>query len=56
MNMYSVDNERGDREHILIREEGAETYKDERQGNMQGIANCLGKLQHRRLARDHGRK
>lgn len=50
MNRQSVDKQSGDRKHIIIREEHAETHKDERQANIQGRANCPGKLQHRRIA------
>ena len=40
----------------MIRGEYAEIHKEERQGNIQGIANCPGKLQHRILAGERGRK
>lgn len=56
MNIHSVDKNIGDREHTVIRKEHAEIRKDKRQGNVPYIANCPGKLHHRRLAGDHGRK
>jgi len=35
---------KGDRKHIIIREEHIETHKDENQGKIKGIENCPGKL------------
>ena len=50
MNIQSIDKKTGDRKHTVIRGEHAEIHKEERQGNIRGMANCPGKLQHRLLA------